>query len=161
LTWSGQTNLLEGGTEAYSVVWTFHLLDELGNVIGTNELQDEWNWNCQPGPMDVLVQVTDTNGCFVTDSVRVAGLVGLDEMIRMVPNVFPNPVSTHVNVSSPQYFDAVRILSLEGKLLLFRSFDRTFLKTIELPEGSSEVVVVQIRQTTGEWTSVKVTVLRE
>lgn len=161
LTWSGQTNVLEGGTEAYSVTWTFNLLDELGNVLSTDELTDEWTWNCQSGPMDVLVQLTDANGCFVSDSVRVVGLVGINELMALVPMVFPNPASTHVTVSSPNYFDAIQMLSLDGKLLVMQSFDRTYMKTFELPEEANEFVVLQLRQPDGTWWSTKIRVLKD
>jgi len=91
-----------GGTPTYTYLWSNGATNATAN-----NLCEGW----------YIVTVTDLNGCAIADSVFVDFTSSVERIIDNGLRLYPNPVSDVVRVSGLTVGAAVKIYSLDGKLL--------------------------------------------
>lgn len=161
LTWSGQTSEALGGTTPYTLSWTFNFLDDQGNVTSTNSITDSDQWECVPGPFNLLVSFTDANGCQVTDSLSFVGLVSVEELPLGYFRFFPNPASDEIYLTTSLSFVGVKWLSTDGKLLAEELFAPARQKSLQLPVEGTQLLFLQVIMENGTLETLKVQVQKD
>ncbi|HYG51416.1 MAG TPA: FG-GAP-like repeat-containing protein [Flavobacteriales bacterium] len=85
---------------------------------------------------DYAVIITD-NGCSDTSECVTLAAIGINELIAAenVFSVFPNPASSHVTINSNTTFTSVRIIDVNGKLIMNEPANTSTIHVNELQNG--------------------------
>jgi len=120
-TWTAGINI-EGGTAPYSTLWQLVDIDS-GETI--DELQNVMEWLCFGGGIDteLIVTVTDVNGCETVISQEFGPIISVEEVDVMEAKVFPNPIGEGQTLTLTSKGDTfIKIFSLSGSLVLAHRF---------------------------------------
>ena len=70
--------------------------------------------------------------------------LGIEDIEKVEIEHFPNPVRSHLNVTSDQMIDEIRIYDMRGKLLLKKTYQDTDVQ-VDMGSFTSAVYIVQLR----------------
>lgn len=160
-TWSGTVENFVGGTEPIGLQWTLTFLDDQGSVLSEELITNIQSWTCKFGPLNVLMEMTDANGCFVAENASLSQLTDIESVSSLSGfSVYPNPTNGFSQVIAGRNFEKWEILSAQGKSFLSERFPPVHERRIDFPDTGSSILFIVVYFSDGSIDLCKVSLLR-